>query len=167
MKITTKRRIALALGLTLMAPVGAMSASPAGAAEASTAASCRTLLSTTPAIEVDTNNDGYPEYRAPRIHDVTLCTEASYGYVVYPPTTENCSPVPKTFTCMAVRITVLPAYAGASGSAELCFTIEGDWAPQCNDLGVDDGAWTAPRVMCIGYDLGGGHPCDGSVFALE
>ncbi|MDQ3956741.1 MAG: hypothetical protein M3273_00295 [Actinomycetota bacterium] len=159
------RRTALALTLSML---GALAVAPTtAAAGAVSSPTCKLILQTTPGIEVDTNDDGYPEYRAPRIHDVTLCWEATAGYVTFPPTIENCSAAPKSVRCMAVRISVLPAQVSAHAYAELCFTVEGDYAPTCNH--VDSGAidWTEPRVICIGYDLDGGHPCDGAMFSLE
>ena len=160
----TKGRTAFAVALSILASLGAMSA-PAGAIE--TSPTCQLLLQTTPAVEVDTNDDGYPEYRAPRIHDVTLCSDATVWHVTYPPTVENCSEYPRSLDCVAVRATIRPASAGGSAYGELCFTIEGNYAPNCQpiDLTVDDGH--DPRTICIGFDRNGGHPCDGSMFALE
>lgn len=167
MKTRTKHRLAVVMSLSLLAVLPVMSASPATALEvADTAAICRTVISTTPVIEVDLDNDGNPEFRAPRIYDVTLCADANAAYVTYPPTVENCSPLPKQFTCMAVRITVLPAYVSPSASVEACFTIEG-FARQCVPVNSGPWSWTAPRVVCVGYDLNGGHPCDGSVVAVD
>lgn len=163
MKSTVTRRIALAL--SVVSSLALVSAAPAGAAEAPT---CQTLLHTTPGIDVDLNDDGYPEYRAPRIHDVELCSDTGAGYVVHTPAIDNCSDVPRSVECMAVRIRVAPVTAGAYATATLCFTIEG-FGPSCNTL-VDvstGGDWIQPRVICVGYDLDGGHPCGGSMFALE
>lgn len=164
MKRSIKQRLSLVLGVALVGAATVMPVAPASAAD--TAALCRTLVSTTPGIEVDLDNDGYPEYRAPRIYDVTLCAEATYGYVTYPPTVENCSGTPKSVRCMAVRITVLPAYAGASANGELCASIEGN-GRHCVPFDTFTWDWTEPRVICVGYDLDGGHPCDGSVLAFE
>lgn len=163
MKDSTRRRLAALVGTALLGALTVMPASPAAA----TKAACQTLLSTTPAVEVDTNNDGNPEFRAPRIYDVTLCSAASYGYVTHPPTIDNCSSVPRSVECMAVRITVLPAYAGAHAGGEVCASIEG-YGRTC--LPFDSGSWdyAAPMVMCIGYDLNGGSPCaGGALLAFE
>lgn len=165
MKTSVKRRISLALGLSLVGAIAALPVTPATAVDTTTV-SCQTLLSTTPGIEVDLNNDGNPEFRAPRIYDVTLCSEATYGYTTYPPTTESCSDIPKGIDCRAVRITVLPAYAGARAEGEVCASVEG-FGRSC--LPFDSGTWdwAAPNTICVGYDLGGGHPCDGSLIAFE
>lgn len=169
MKRTVRTRLAVALSLALLGAVPAMSATPAAADEA--AASCQTLLHTTPGIEVDTNNDGNPEFRAPRIYDVVLCSNVSSGYVAYPPEIENCSTQVKVrVDCMAVRITVLPAYANANANGDVCFSIEG-FSRECVPFDSGTLNWREPTVMCIGYDLGGGHPCDGGTtlvgFAFE
>ena len=165
MKLTLKRRMALTLGLSLVASLGALGASPAGATAESPV--CSVILETTPGIEVDLNDDGYPEYRAPRIYDVTLCQDANAGVTTYPPTVDNCSTLPKRIHCVAVRVTLLPAYPDARVQAELCYTVEGDWAPTCVPVDSGDNGWAAPRTVCIGIDTEGGSPCGGGVVVLE
>lgn len=162
MKTSVKRRLALMLGFSLAASLSVATAAPAGAAELD----CTTIISTTPGIDVDLNDDGNPEFRAPRIYDVTLCTEITAGYVTYPPTIENCSTAPKSVRCMALRFTILPAWASASVDGNLCFSIEGS-GRTCVPLGSGSTIDHRPRTACIGYDLDGGHPCAGSVFTLE
>lgn len=161
---TGRRRVALAAALALVGAVAALPATPAAALDATV--SCRTLLQTTPGVEVDLNGDGNPEFRAPRIYDVTLCSDATYGVVTYPPRTESCSDIPKGLDCRAIYITVLPAYAGARVQGEVCASIEGS-GTTCRPF--DSGAWdvAAPNVICVGYDLNGGHPCSGSVLSFE
>lgn len=164
MKSSIKHRLALAASLALVSAVAVIPSAPAMADEA--APVCDTLLSTTPGIEVDLNNDGNPEYRAPRIYDVTLCSDASYGFVTYAPTIENCSDVPKSVECMAFRVSVLPAYANANANGELCASIEGS-GRTCLPFDTGSWDWAAPRVICVGYDLDGGEPCDGGMLAFE
>jgi hypothetical protein len=165
MKTSTKRRLALVMSLSLLAALASVSATPAAANELN-AAGCQTLLKTTPGIEVDLNDDGNPEFRAPRIYDVVLCSDVTYGYVTYPPTIENCSGVPKSVRCMAVRFTILPAFASAHAGGEICFTIEGS-PRQCEPFDSGDSTGHNPRTVCIGYDLDGGHPCDGQLVSLS
>jgi len=165
MKDALRRRIAASVTVTLVAMLPAFSASPAAAADAASPV-CSTILQTTPGIEVDLNDDGNPEFRAPRIYDVVLCYGSASQLVTYPPRLENCSDVPKSVECMAVRITVLPAYANASVSGSLCFSIE-NMPRACVPFESPTIDYTAPFTMCVGYDLDGGHPCDGSIFSLE
>lgn len=162
MKTSVRRRLALVLGAAVVASLSSVTAAPAGAATLD----CTTILDTTPGIEVDADGDGYPDYRAPRIYDVTLCTETAAGFVTYPPTIDNCSTAPKSVRCMAVYVTILPAFAGAHAEGELCFSIEGG-GRGCAPFDSGDMAAHRPRTACIGYDLDGGHPCSGSVFTLE
>lgn len=162
MKNATKRRLALMLGLAVAASLSVATAAPSGAAEPT----CSTLLETTPGIEADIDGDGYPDYRAPRIYDVTLCSETGAGYVTYPPTINNCSTVPKSVRCMAVYVTILPAYAGAYAYAELCYSIEGV-GRSCEPIETGQTRQPERRTICIGYDLDGGHPCSGTVFTME
>lgn len=164
MKTSIKKRISLAAALALVGAMTALPATPAAAVDA--AVSCSTLLHTSPGIEADLDGDGNADVRAPRIHDVTLCSDAAYGVVTYPPRTQSCSDIPKGVDCRAIYITVLPAYAGARVQGELCASIEGQ-GTSC--LPFDSGSWdvSAPIVVCVGYDLGGGHPCSGSVLSFE
>lgn len=165
MKETLRSRIAAVMAVALVAMLPALSASPAAAADASSPI-CSTILQTTPGIEVDLDDDGNPEFRAPRIYDVVLCHSSGAQLTTYPPTVENCSDVPKSVECMAVRVTVLPAYANASVSGSLCFSIE-NFPRACVPFSTPWIDWSEPRTICVGYDLDGGHPCDGSVFSLE
>ena len=162
MKKSLKRQLAVMLGLAVVASLSIATAAPAGA----NAAGCTTVLNTTPGIEADLDGDGYPDVRAPRIYDVTLCSEHGAGYVVYPPELDNCSDVPKSVRCMAVYITVLPAYAGAYAEGEICFSIEGS-GQTCEPFDTGTINHVAPVRMCVGYDLDGGHPCSGNIFAVE
>ena len=162
MKKSLKRKLAVMLGLAVTASLSIATAAPAGA----NAASCTTVLSTTPGIEADLDGDGYPDVRAPRIYDVTLCSEHGAGYVVHTPEIDNCSDVPKSVECMAVYFMVLLAYAGAYAEGEVCFSIEGS-GRTCQPFDTGRINYAAPVRMCVGYDLDGGHPCAGSVFAIE
>lgn len=161
MKTSLKRRMALMLGLSLAASLSVATAAPAGAAQLD----CTTILNTTPGIEADLDGDGNADVRAPRIYDVTLCSEAGASYVTFPPTTQTCS-YGKYPTCMAVYVSVLPAHVFAGASGELCFSIEGA-GRTCEGIATPTWDYAAPRVICIGYDVNGGHPCAGSVFAFE
>ena len=136
---------------------------PASAADSTPV--CQTVLQSTPGVTADIDGDGYPEYRVPRIYDVVLCSEAGASYVTYPLRTEPCMAGWHP-TCMAVRFNVVPAEADAGASADLCYTIEG-LGRSCHSVDTLPVPWPAPQVVCIGYDLNGGHPCGGSVFALE
>lgn len=165
MKSSTTRRLAALMGASLLAAL-VVSASPAAAADVDTAVTCRTLLSTTPGIEADIDGDGNPDFRAPRIYDVVLCSDASVGYTTHLPWIDNCSEMPKSVRCMAVRIPVLPAYVGAHAEATLCYSIEG-LPRECRSLITPIIRWSEPFTMCVGYDLDGGAPCSGSMFAIE
>lgn len=156
MKLPLNRRLALCLGFALVASVGAV-ASPARA-EDGTSGRCIPLISTTPGIEVDLDDDGDPDIRAPRIYDVYMCVDADLDTSVHPPKFDNCSPDPKVLTCFTVHVTVLPAYASASGEVQVCYTIEG-WWPECSSGAVPGIDWSEPETICIGVDLEGGSPC--------
>ncbi|MDQ3956740.1 MAG: hypothetical protein M3273_00290 [Actinomycetota bacterium] len=165
MKETLRRRLALALSLSLVGALAVVSAPAATADESSRI--CTVLLETTPGIEVDLDNDGNPEFRAPRIYDVTFCSYSVGRLDTYPPTVENCSEFPKVVRCVAVRVTIMPVDPYVYAEGELCYSVEGG-TRECVRV-VFDGPSDIiqQRTVCVGVDLDGGHPCDGSFFSLQ
>lgn len=156
-----RRRAALTLAAALLAAIV-----PSAARAADAAPTCRTLLQSTPPATVDLDGDGYPDYNAPRILDVTLCSETWASYVTYPPRVERCFAGWHP-TCVAVYVTVAPVDPSAGAYADVCYTIEGQ-DRTCRTIS------TVPlepellrQTICIGVDLYGGFPCSGSVFTLE
>ena len=161
MRISTTRRALLAAAAVL----AALTPSAARAADADVPV-CRTLLDSTPGATVDLDGDGYPDYRVPSISDVTLCSDAGASYVTSPPTTERCFAGWHP-TCIAVYVTVAPAWAEAGGRADLCYTIEGQ-GRTCGVLETAPSPAPLRQTACIGFDLYGGHPCTGgTVFSFE
>lgn len=143
------------------AVAAALAPSPARAA-----ATCQTLLQSTPGAKVDLDGDGYPEASVPRILDVTLCSDAGASYVTHEPRLERCfiGWHPK---CIAVYVTVVPASAQAGARADLCYTIEGQ-TRTCRVVTTPPQPAPIQQTVCIGFDLDGGHPCTGgTVFSFE
>lgn len=155
-----RRRAALALAAGLLAAI------VPSAARADSAPACRTLLHSTPPASVDLDGDGYPDYSAPRILDVTLCSETWASYVTYPPRVERCF-VGWHPTCVAVYTTVSPVDPDVGARADLCYTVEGQ-SRTCTSIDTAPlEPALPPQTICIGVDLYGGYPCNGSVFTFE
>lgn len=149
----------LSLVMTALAPA-------AVAAEITSEPVCRLLLHSTPPVTADLDGDGYPDAQA-RIHDVTLCSDAGVSYATFPPQIERCDAWPSMPpACMVVRITVVPVEVAPHASAELCYSVNG--SPSCRALDTPPPPQLPRWVMCIGYDMYGGHPCTGgTIFAFE
>lgn len=159
------RWILLAAAAGLAVGMGGLTP-PAAAADAGAAPVCSLLLHSTPPVTADLDGDGQPDARA-QIHDVTLCVDARASYATFPPQVERCDAWPSTPpTCMVVRITVVPVGAAPYGSAQVCYSVNG--SPACHSLVTPPPPQMPRWVMCVGYDMYGGHPCTGgSMFALE
>lgn len=155
MKITRKR-LAPVLCLSLLAGVLAAPAAPAAAADLSL--NCITVLQSTPTLNVDLDNDGNPDVRAPRIYDVKLCSDHTLAGDVHEPRTAPCSAGFKV-TCIEVYVTVLPVSAGAYAEAAVCFSVTG-LGQTCIPVPPVQTYGSAPETVCIGIDLEGGpDPC--------
>lgn len=126
---------------------------------------CRTLLESTPGAWVDLDGDGYPEYQAPRIYDLTLCADAGASYVVHPPRIERCF-VGWRPTCVAVYVTVSPVWPQAGARADLCYTSDGGY-PTCASIATEPLPAPVEQTVCVGVDVNGGFPCSGAVLTLE
>lgn len=150
--------------LTALAAAAVVAALVPSPARASTIV-CQTVLQSTPSVRADLDGDGYPEYRVPSIQNVTLCSDAGAGYTVSTPRTERCFAGWHP-TCMAVYVDLTPVDAQAGASGELCFTVEGSWYPTCRRVQTPPTPVVFEQTACIGYDLGGGHPCSGETLAL-
>lgn len=151
--------LALAAGLAVLVPTPAR-------ADASAAPVCHTLLQSTPPITVDLDGDGNPDFRSPRITDVTLCAEAGATYATFPPTVERCDPWPATPpTCMRILITLVPVEVAAGATAEVCYTVDGTRI--CQGVTTPPPPMFPRTTMCIGYDHYGGFPCGGSIVTLD
>ena len=126
---------------------------------------CETLLESTPTVRADIDGDGYPEHRVPAIYDITLCSDAGASYTTSTPRTENCF-VGWHPTCIAVYVDLMPANAAAGASGELCFRFENSRFPTCQEVRTPPVPAPLAQTACIGFDLGGGHPCSGSALAV-
>jgi hypothetical protein len=158
MRFTNVRRAA-----TLITAL-AMTALVVTPARADAGTSCYRLLESTPTVTADLDGDGYPEYSVPAIEDVDLCVQGDVELYDSPQLIER-TDCAEWLTCVAFRVTVSFG-ASADVGMELCFTF--GRARPCT--GWDPGpvpVTVGPQTICVGYDLGGGHPCSGSVFALE
>jgi hypothetical protein len=166
MKTNLSRKSSLALVLCIAAAVAMVSPAPAGAEDADDTRVCQVLLAGTPVVTVDEDGDGNPEVTSPRVHDVTLCAGTpNVGIVTYMPTIERCGGL-RLPECVAVRIPVLPVDVSVDPDLTLCFGIDG--TTRCVDADVLVFDISGPQWICIGFDLNGGHPCDGgSIFAIE
>ncbi|MDQ3956742.1 MAG: hypothetical protein M3273_00300 [Actinomycetota bacterium] len=164
MKKSLSKRSSLALAICVVAAFATVSASPASADVDGTRV-CQVLLATTPVVTVDEDGDGNPEFTSPRVHDVILCAGTpGVGIATYLPTIERCGTT-RLPECVAVRIAVLPVHPSVDPDLTLCFGIDG--TTRCVDADMLMFEISGPRWICIGIDLNGGHPCDGSVFSLE
>lgn len=159
--MSKKRAIALVAAAAAIFPFVVASPSHANVAPST----CRTLIAgPTPAVEVDTNNDGNPEVRVPSMTNVRVCV---YGDVTLTDSPNTWSePCNSQGTCQ--RFFVHYGLSGsAGGSATLCQTIDGRQTcgyttPVHVPLNV-----LAPNTMCIGVDLTGGYPCGGGTAMIS
>ena len=155
------RRWPLAASVAVLALAAALLPSPAQA----TTIFCDTLLETTPTVHVDMDGDGYPEYRVPRIQDVTLCSDASASYTTTAPRIENCF-VGWHPTCFEVYVDLTPVDPQVGASGEICFWVEGARFPTCAGVKTPASLVAYPQTVCMGFDLHGNHPCSGGTIAL-
>lgn len=157
MRIPTTR-----CALVTAAVVAALIPSPAGA----TTLVCQTLVESTPSVRVDLDDDGNPEYRVPSIEDVTLCSHAGAAYTTSTPRTENCF-IGWHPTCIAVYVDLTPVDVQAGADATVCFELDSSRFPVCQQVRTPPSTIPVDQTVCMGFDLGGGHPCSGSTVALE
>lgn len=161
MKFSKKQMLAVLAGAALLLPLTA--AAPAAAAGLAPT-QCHVLLGgPTPAVEVDTNNDGNPEVRVPSISNVRLCVTGDVTLNLPTLDSTDCGPF---LTCKAFYI----GY-GVSGEAtaqfSFCHAIDGSnvcgqSAPMRVPVDVIDGG-----TICVGYDLRGGSPCGGQFIDFQ
>jgi hypothetical protein len=124
---------------------------------------CQTLVESTPGVRADVDGDGNPDVVVPVLSDVTLCAEAEVSTVTHPVTTDSCF-IGWHPTCIAVYIRLIPP--DVDGGVELCATIEGQ-GRTCRVVDLAKlGRPFAERIVCVGFDLHGNHPCSGSEVAL-
>lgn len=155
-------RRAVALVAAVTAAMSIVAAAPASA----DALDCHLVLSgPTPAAEVDTNNDGYPEVRVPSVSNVTLCVGADVVLTDSPSFwSEPCS---EWGTCTRFLV-----HYGLSGYAEtgvqLCYAVDGSTiCSRTRPVRVPLDA-VSGGTICFGYDLAGGSPCgNGQLIAFE
>lgn len=153
-----KRRhtIVAALVVALSAVPAVTSATPARAATRCV----MVFAGPSPSVEVDTNNDGNPEYRVPSLSDVTVCSHSSVSLLGTPARVEPCNAFGPITPCW--RVLVHPqAGAEIEGGILLCRAI--DQVSTCSTIDVGPWRYMTPpaETLCIGIDLHGGKPCSG------
>ncbi|MDQ3956743.1 MAG: hypothetical protein M3273_00305 [Actinomycetota bacterium] len=137
---------------------------PAAAGEIDTTASCVGLAGPTPSAEVDLDNDGNPEVRVPSVTNLKLCVQRDVTvYYAFPVSIEECKPNGR---CMAFYVHI-GATATVDTGVFLCYTLDGSSSCTSADptpIGITTGE---TRTICVGYDLDGGHPCDGQLVSMS
>lgn len=163
MTFSKTRALAVATAVAALFPL--LLASPASAADVAPG-TCHVLLAgPTPAVEVDTNEDGNPEVRVPSVTNVGVCLGADVVLTEVPTIdSEQCGGFA---SCMAFHISIgLRGYV----DTDVLFCYSLDLREICGTTTIAPIPFEPmeTRRMCVGYDLRGGSPCsNGQLIAFE